>query len=464
VHILAAESARAKTATNLQLPKKVADLRNEMNQWAHDSNEEITSEHGGFHDNDGSWIPLQDSLLKAYGGDKEIKIFTYMYDVTVHVHAPESCIHIQTYQGSTAEAQEYNILHTSGWKDWYKDDKGNFVRSWGGDHWQFIKLNDCRKIPSSKGSGGSTAQAASTAKTAVKHLLDNPKRRLDFGNDNDDQLSAATVDATEDKYPAYVHFMLREVSGTKTFVRNPIPVHITGMHNNLRMVTLKGMHFLEDCFGETFLKVYPSSVQQLLYAFPDLDETHRSFFMCLGIGANLDPYTLQHTFRSHARRLPKDRIGQDVIQTLEPGIVVNWRVLQWCWPAELDAFRIHVLDSNTMFVLESPGSHQKHDMILKFEKKQYTLLHAIEGATAQKLRQEVPSTELTLRHESTQQLRCQNMRTFDVFFDKDCFVSAALQGSEPSKDDLVSMWKEATAAAGLEYNDRLFRIRVRFRV
>jgi hypothetical protein len=259
--------------------------------------------------------------------------------------------------------------------------------------------------------------------------------------------------ATEDKYPAYVHFMLREVSGTKTFVRNPIPVQTTAMHNNLRMVTLKGMHFLEDCFGETFVKIYPSSVQQLLYAFPDLDETHRSFFMCLGIGANLDPYTLQHTFRSHARRLPKDRINQDVIQTLKPGILVNWRVLQWCWPAELDAFRIHVLDSNTMFVLESPGSHQKHDMILKFENRQYTLLHAIEGATAQKLRQEVPSTELTLRHESTQQLRCQNMRTFDVFFDKDCFVSAALQGSEPSKDDLVSMWKEATAAAGLEYND-----------
>jgi hypothetical protein len=86
------------------------------------------------------------------------------------------------------------------------------------------------------------------------------------------------------------------------------------------MVTLKGMHFLEDCFGETFLKVYPSSVQQLLYAFPDLDETHRSFFMCLGIGANIDPYTLQHTFRSHARRLPKDRIGQDVIQMKEPEI------------------------------------------------------------------------------------------------------------------------------------------------
>jgi hypothetical protein len=201
----------------------------------------------------------------------------------------------------------------------------------------------------------------------------------------------AAPEEQEDKYPAYVHFMLREVSGTKRFVRNPIPdtSNHNPMHNNLRLVTLEGMHFLQECFGETFLKVYPSSVQQLLYAFPVLDETYRSFFMCLGIGANIDPYTLQHTFRSHARRLPKDRIDQDVIQTLEPGMLVNWRVLQWCWPAELDAFRIHVLDSHEMFVLESPGSHQKHDMILRLERKGYTLLHAIEGATAQRLMQNV---------------------------------------------------------------------------
>jgi hypothetical protein len=214
------------------------------------------------------------------------------------------------------------------------------------------------------------------------------------------------------------------------------------------------MHFLEDCFGETFLKVYPSSVQQLLYAFPVLDETNRSFFMCLGIGANIDPYTLQHTFRSHARRLSKDRVNQNEIQTLEPGQVVNWRVLQWCWPAELDAFRIHVLDSNEMFVLESPGSHQKQDMILRLERKGYTLLHAIEGATAQRLMQKVRSTKLSLWHETNQKLRCQMMGTFDVFFDTHCFVSAALQGSDPSEDEKVRMWKEATAAAGLEYNEK----------
>ncbi len=371
----------------------------------------------------------------------------------------------------------------------------------------------------SKGLGGSAAQA-STAKTALKLPLAGPSKMLDFSNCDagqhkmNDTISAAIsaapeaqmqakqtgsvlglppgtasapllasthapapapaapqnqmqdkqtgspsftlCAAPEDNYPAYVHFMLREVSGTKRFVRNPIPDtsdFTSTMHNNLRIVTLKDMHFLEDCFGETFLKVYPSSVQQLLYAFPVLNETNRSFFMCLGIGANIDPYTLQHSFRSHARRLSKEWVNQNEIWTLEPGQVVNWRVLQWCWPAELDAFRIHVLDSSEMFVLESPGSHQKQDLILRLERKGYTLLHAIEGATAQRLLQKVRSTTLSLRHETNQTLRCQMMGTYDVFFDTHCFVSAALQGSDPSEDETVSMWKEATAAAGLEYDE-----------
>ena len=261
--------------------------------------------------------------------------------------------------------------------------------------------------------------------------------------------------ATGDIYPASVHFMLREVSGRKTFVRNPIPAPWSLMHNRLRMCTVTDMHFLEDYFGETFRIVYPSSVQQLLYAFPELDESNRSFFMSLGIGADLDPYTLQHTFRSHALRLPKDsrEVDQSIIQTLKPGFEVNWRVLQWCWPPALDAFRIHVLDSNQMYVLESPGTHNKLDMILRFHDHRYTLLHAIEGATAEGLMRRVPCHHLRLSHGTNHKLQCLDMRTFDAFFDQKCFVSAALQGSEPSEDELNMMWKEATVAAELEYDD-----------
>jgi hypothetical protein len=178
--------------------------------------------------------------------------------------------------------------------------------------------------------------------------------------------------------------------------------------------------------------------------------------MSLGIGADLDPYTLQHTFRSHAQRLPKDSQGVDqkIIQTLKPGNVVNWRVLQWCWPPALDAFRIHVLDSNEVFVLESPGTFRKIDMILRFQNDRYTLLHAIEGATAHGLMQKLPCHHLRLSHETNKQLQCQDMCKFDEFFDQKFFVSAALQGSEPSEDQLDKMWKAATVAAELEYDDK----------
>jgi hypothetical protein len=74
-------------------------------------------------------------------------------------------------------------LQTLCWIEWYKDDKNNFVRSWGGDHWQVIEVNDCRKMALSKGLGGSAAQT-STAKTAVKlplHIA-GPSRKLEFIN------------------------------------------------------------------------------------------------------------------------------------------------------------------------------------------------------------------------------------------------------------------------------------------
>jgi Ulp1 protease family, C-terminal catalytic domain len=83
------------------------------------------------------------------------------------------------------------------------------------------------------------------------------------------------------------------------------------------------------------------------------------------------------------------------------------------------------------------------------------LLHAIEGATAEGLVQKMPCAHLRLSHETNQKLQCQDMRTFDEFFDDNCFVSAALQGTEPSKDELDSMWKQASEAAELKYDEKL---------
>ena len=425
-------------------------------------------QHGGIWAN-AEYLPLEEPLESTYGGEAALAVFVQVYDVTIHCHAPESRDAIQTFKGSSPGARGYHMLQTYSWKSWQvvekKDPKTNVIAKtykhhYGGDHWQLLEPRDrpqalkklnFQSLLQSAASAASTAPKSFLVPDAVSQRQDLEPKRLTFGASAQSGEAAALPSftlcaATEVKYPPCVHFMLREVSGRKTFVRNPI---FTSDTNSPRFVTVKGTHFLEDYFGDTFRLVYPSSVQQLLYAFPDLDESNRSFFMSLGIGADLDPYTLQNTFRSHALRLPKNSVDQSVIQTLQPGFVVNWRVLQWCWPAQLDAFRIHVLESGNMFVFESPGSHKKHDMILRFENQRYTLLHAMEGATAEQSMQNIPRRQLTLN----KMVQCQDMRTFDEFCDANFFLSAALEGSEPNEHELDSMWKEAVDAAGLQYEE-----------
>jgi hypothetical protein len=80
----------AETLLASSVPKKIAELRKQMHEWARDSDEGRKSKHGGFYTTNGEWIPLEDSLLLAYGGAQEIMAFTNMYNVTVHVHAPET--------------------------------------------------------------------------------------------------------------------------------------------------------------------------------------------------------------------------------------------------------------------------------------------------------------------------------------------------------------------------------------
>jgi hypothetical protein len=496
-----------KAERELHAPNTPQDLRKELARYvgAQVPPEGISrGPHGGIFANGDpkTYLHLEEALESTYGGEAALAVFVQLYDVTIHCHAPECRNTIETFQGSNPDAQEYHMLQTYSWQTWNQVNKKDpktkevtttYEHNYAGDHWQLLepsgrtrasKKLQFESVPASAASDASTAPrstrsvdvgidprklkftSASAAETSTRPtdaVATVAPQNLKFG---EAVPSAAPMRhaaaspvftlcaATKDNGSPSVHFMLREVSGRKKFVRNPVPDTKSRMHNKLRMFTVTGMHFLEDYFGETFRIVYPSSVQQLLYAFPELDETNRSFFMSLGIGSDLDPYTLQQTFRSHALRLPKDSVDQSVIQTLKPGVVVNWRVLQWCWPPALDAFRIHVLDSNQMFVLQSPESHKKHDMILRFANQRYTLLHAVEGATAERLMRTVPWENLMLSHETHQKLQCQDMRTFDEFFDDKYFVSAALQGSEPSKDEIDSMWKHATEAEGLKYDER----------
>jgi hypothetical protein len=462
-------------------PTSAAALRDHLARYAENQvpPERIEKgRHGGFF-TDNVYLPLEEPIRGTYGGEAALAIFVQMYGITVHCIAPESNPTVPFPKGDGKSTKQYYLLQTLSWNTWsqiktYNSKKQEYTisyeRNYAGDHWQLlepafnelpcVEVFQTQKIPASASSAAATAPkqpGLRAARIAPQTLTfdDSEKSAAPERHTASPSLKLG-ASATEENYPASVNFMLREVSGTKKFVRNPIPDYASKMHNHLRVVTVKGMHFLEDYFGETYCTVYPSSVQHLLYAFPDLDECHRSFFICLGIGANLDPYTLQHTFRSHALRHLKDirDVDQKIIQTLQPTCAVNWRVLQWCWPAALDAFRIHVLDSNEVFVLQSPGTHKKSDMILRCHNQRYTLLHAIEGSTAEGLRQKVPTTALRLSHEMNKKLQCQDISTFDEFFDSKCFVSAALRGTEPSDTAWDTMWKHASDAAGLDYDEQ----------
>ena len=462
-------------------PTSAAALREHLAQYAENQEPSEGMEkgrHGGFFTDQGVYLPLEEPIRGTYGGQAALTIFVQMYGITVHCIAPESNANELFQKGDGKRTKQYYMLQTLSWNTWsqiktYNSKKQEYTisyeRNYAGDHWQLLEpaFNElqCVEVLQTKTIPASASSAAATApKQPRPRAATIAPQTLKF---NDSEKNATPerhtvspsftlgASTTEENHPASVNFMLREVSGTKKFLRNPIPDFASKMHNHLRVVTVKDMHFLEDDFGETYCMVYPSSVQHLLYAFPDLDECHRSFFICLGIGADLDPYTLQHTFRSHALRHLKNirDVDQKIIQTLQPTCAVNWRVLQWCWPAALDAFRINVLDSNEVFVLQSLGTHKKSDMILRCHNQRYTLLHAIEGATAEGLRQKVRTTALRLSHETNKELKCQDISTFDEFFDSKCFVSAALQGTEPSDRAWDTMWKHASDAAGLDYDE-----------
>ena len=169
--------------------------------------------------------------------------------------------------------------------------------------------------------------------------------------------------------------------------------------------------------------------------------------MALGIGANVDPYMLQHSFRSHAHTVAPVALC-DAIRTLKCGSPVDWNVLQYCWPPALDAVRIIVLHTSKWFLLQNSSTGKKRDVILRYNKQRYTLLHACDDGTASRvLRSVLRGTD--------KPLQSPDVSTWDTFSDAKCYLSAALQGSEPSQDDYDNMWNAAIASAGLTYDSAL---------
>jgi hypothetical protein len=226
-----------------------------------------------------------------------------------------------------------------------------------------------------------------------------------------------------------VQFMLRHVSGSNCFQRNPILNYKIG--DSLTRFSVNDCEFFEDDFGDRFGRVYNRSVQQLLKAFPELDQYNRSFFIALGIGANVDPYMLQHVLRSHE-------------QTVACGSKVDYNVLRKYWPPALDAVRIIVLDNSKWFLLQNSSTGEKRAVILRYNKERYTLLNPCDDRTASSVLMSVLSRQDT-------PLQCPEMSTWDTFSDAKCYLTAELQGREPSPEEYDNMWNAAIKSAGLTY-------------
>ena len=425
--------------------------------------------YGGIYTTEGVYLHLEESLLDSYGGEATLAVFVQLYGITLHCNAPESNGSVVTHRGDGKDANQYHMLHTLSWETWTEvqtfDEKEqvtttSYERSYLGDHWQLLQPAS-EVQPRGKGNAASASSAAATAPKHQRQMIARvAPQQLDFCES--EQSAAPKRTSTEFQGPLSVQFMLRQVSSSKLFLRGASVQLQTKLHNMLRVFTLNNLNFLEDDFGEDFCRVYARNVQELLYALPDLNVPHRSFFIALGMGADVDPYTLQYMFQSHAMQVSKLRLPPGVllsgVKTLkEPGAPVHFKILQWCWPAGFDAFRIFVLqsDCNKMSIFQTKSRSKKVDIILRCERNHYTLLHAIEGATANDLMKTVMCENEHILHETHLELRCPDVSTFDSFCNETSYLSAALQGSEPGKDDLDLMWNEATSAAGLEYDTGL---------
>jgi hypothetical protein len=419
-----------------------------------------------------------------------------MYGVTVHVHAPEFSADIQPFQTSTAEAQQFHILHTSSWECWYKDENDKFARSWGGDHWQVIELNNGRKIPLSKASGG-TASQASAARTALKLPLQNPalsSRKLDFSDCNaeqqnmgqstevrdtnllaavnqNDPMSAAPKDKSQAKQTLVigdserqsfvgstaVQLMLRAVA-SDPYVYNPIPNHKTVDGTTFR--TIGGQVFVEHDFGNYFHGVYRSGTAKVLLAFPDLNENQRSFFLALGMGAGMDPFMLQCLFRTQAERLesnPNIAKKKHMTTLLTPNTPIDYDVLTWCWPPEFDDICVLVVEKQQekWFLFEKEHARQRKMILLsrdKYSEYQLLLLNPKTKTEAEAaLRKR--ATKIHLNEFIAPTECCQSIckfSKFDMFEKEDVFLAAALPGCEPTPNEYNTVWEGALKACGLE--------------
>ena len=248
--------------------------------------------------------------------------------------------------------------------------------------------------------------------------------------------------------------------------------------------------FIDDDYGTKFTGSYPDHVQKVLDAFK-LDETHRCFFLALGIGTNIDPFLLQCLFRRHARYIIHNKAvllnssavlgeAQGAIEAemeslqdvMKPGSGIDCSVLRYLWPIEFDNFRIVVIckrldrqkvarcnvlvfnssSTDGVRIQASQDAERKQTIFLKLENGHYTLLTLVHGFL------DVSDAHVTpwFAHDINEGLRCPSTTTmqFQEKVFSEAYVACAVDGTVPNAGQIDAIWRRITAGHGISFGSK----------
>jgi hypothetical protein len=288
------------------------------------------------------------------------------------------------------------------------------------------------------------------------------------------------------EFPLGVQIMLREISGPKKFIRVSHPyikstgwngtnyTHCIGTHPQhsargldvrFSLFEYKGTKFVEEDFGTKFSRVYPAHIRQIVSAF-NLEEANRCFFITLGIATGCDPFMLQCLFRQHAASILTNASCEDLgnygpthllSDVLAANGHVDCSVLNFCWPSEFSNLRLVYIctrgrASHVVEFSEKPVSSRAKDIFFRLHDGHFTLLTRIHNTFVPETTSD--ATDVTMVHQKYPNLRCPDVSSmhFGVFDSASAYLSCALPGNMPTKEQFDQMWLDASTHCGLQFD------------
>ncbi len=404
-----------------------------------------TGKYGGILKHPDVWLPCEESLSTSFGGEMAIFAFVDMFHIPLEIHSPENGPILRYHCNGRISENHGNmemLLQTNSWLNWSKK---NGERLWSGDHWQNMSHKQV------------IVQSAVTRLKVrnVDVLHTDVRSKLNFVDDAEyaSKAKPSFLESIE------VQILLRAVCNNSQFLCNPDTAGRMGdaLYPTIKIKTL---NFVVHNYGDRFDRIYPSHIQKMFHAFPQLNEENRSFFLTLGIGAGLDPFLLQCLFRKHAERLlqrqNKSLPISQMNQLLHAGGMVD-NVLSWCWPTLFDETSIYIIDhEHNVTLFESKNCTSKPIILMRNFEGQYLLLQTQEETTCLR----PVSNKVPFLHTKNSDLRCpciSEFSNYQVFQNEAVFIATALPGSECPTAEFDTIWLRSIEACGLEYDSQLHK-------